>query len=158
MRQIEIQGVVGAIEKGKAWIVPSDYCAEKQGCTNGCSSCGGDTRKKKIMVVTSPVDQFSIGESVIVRYYNLHEALGALIVFGIPLLCALTVLLCWYLINPATVESGRAILTSGCGFIGGFFIVRGIDLIFRKLFPAAIIPKKNDCDSAPRTKRTYEHG
>ncbi|MBN1576269.1 MAG: SoxR reducing system RseC family protein [Chitinispirillaceae bacterium] len=140
INEIELRGVVSACAEGKVWVVPSAWCSEQAGCNGGCGSCGGKKPRRRIMVETALNDRFAPGASVTLRSFQLNEAIGALIVFGIPLLSALTVFLVWYAIDPSTVESGGALLVAGSAFFCGFIIVRIIDRIFRKRFPSKIVP------------------
>jgi positive regulator of sigma E activity len=91
------------------------------------------------MAATDDPAHFTLGQSVTLRYYELNELLGALIVFGIPLACAMLSLIVWYLVSPAAVESGPSLLSAGIAFVAGFFIVKIIDRTFRTAYPSQIV-------------------
>lgn len=139
INSIEQQGVVVRQQDNRIWFNPTATCGEKDGCKGGCGSCGGKTDPKRVMVETADAAKFSPGDSIAVKSIVLNESIGAAIVFGIPLLLAVAVLVIWYFVSPQTVESGRAILTSGGGFISGFFIVWLTDRSFRRRHPVEIL-------------------
>ena len=110
------------------------------------------------MVETILADQLSPGASVTVRSFHLNEAIGALIIFGIPLFSALIVFCIWYAIDPSTVESGIALLSAGSAFFIGFIIVRIIDRFFRKRFPSTIVPVETEPVFSMPPERIDGHG
>jgi positive regulator of sigma E activity len=135
---IEVRGTVCSRSAGKIWVLPSRDCSDESSCGNGCASCAGKPPERTIVVDTTESERCPQGTGVIVQRYVLNEAAGAMLVFGIPLLCAMTVLAVRYCTDPSTVESGMSLLAAGGAFIGGFAIVGLIDRIFRKRFPATV--------------------
>gem|GEM_PF-4247152 len=140
VREIHLPGIVGNRSGGKLRVIPLETCSEEGGCSGGCASCTGKTKAaRKIIVECGNNDYPASGTQVTVRLFELNEALGAAIVFGIPLLLPLLTLAVWYSIDAATVESGAALLAALGAFVSGFLCVRLIDTLFRRRFPAAII-------------------
>jgi len=119
-------------------VVPVSECADKKQCAVGCGACGGKKNSKKITVDVSAPEQFTIGTSITVRHYTINEFIGALIVFGIPLFTACLTLFIWYLLSPASIESGKAMGAAGAAFIAGFGVVRIVDTWFRNRFPSEV--------------------
>lgn len=139
INSIEQQGIVVKQQDNRLWFDPKATCDTKDGCNGGCSSCGGKIDPKRVMVETADATSFALGDSIAVKSVVLNESIGAAIVFGIPLLMAVTTLVIWYFVSPQTVESGGAILASGGGFIAGFFIVWLTDRSFRRRHPVEIV-------------------
>lgn len=110
------------------------------------------------MVETAFADRLAPGASVTVRSFHLNEAIGALIVFGIPLLSATASFAVWYAAEPSTLESGRSLLTAGGAFLCGFLIVRCIDRFFRKRFPPSLVLPQNTADPSPPSVQDAAHG
>jgi hypothetical protein len=153
-----VKGVVSAYSKGKLWVVPSTDCAQHPSCTVGCGVCGGTTPRRRIMVETDHAARYTPGTPVIVRSFELNEAAGALIVFGIPLLSAVAVLMVWYAVDPSSAESGRSLACAGFAFCGGLLVVRFIDRLFRKRFPSMIITSEPRRDSGIPSQRVVHDG
>jgi hypothetical protein len=127
--------------RGKLRVIPLETCSEEGGCSGGCASCTGKTKAaRKIIVECGNNDYPASGTQVTVRLFELNEALGAAIVFGIPLLLPLLTLAVWYSIDAATVESGAALLAALGAFVSGFLCVRLIDTLFRRRFPLQSSP------------------
>jgi len=159
IRQVSFKGVVGTTTSNKIWVIPEGAdCLDTSHCSGGCGSCSGKNKIKKIAVDTDRAKKFSSGDTITVNYYALHETIGAFIVFMIPLFTALTVLFIWYLVAPTTVESGRAILSSGGGFLGGFILVHLFDRLFRKRFPPTIVSPLHENHSKTTSSQAVTNG
>ena len=99
------------------------------------------------MLETDQADSYTPGTPVVVRTFELNEAVGAFTVFGIPLLSAVAVLGIWYAVDPSSAESGRSLACAGLAFCSGLLVVRFIDRLFRKHFPSMIIGSEPHRDS-----------
>jgi positive regulator of sigma E activity len=132
-------GVVGAITQKGIRVILDDACNETTSCSGGCSSCGGKKPRRVVLVEREDAGCLRPGERVIVRHSTIHETAGALLVFGVPLFFAAGSMLIWHALQPATVESAAALLTAFCAFAAGFGVVRIVDALFQRRFPAAIV-------------------
>lgn len=153
-----VKGVVSAGSKGKLWVVPSTECTDHPSCTVGCGACGGKTPQRRIMVETDHAARYPPGTAVVVRLFECNEAVGAFIVFGIPLLSAAAVLTVWYAVDPSSAESGRSLACAGFAFCGGLLVVRFIDRLFRKRFPSMIIASEPRRDSGMPSQGVVHDG
>jgi len=135
----EAHGYITQRKKTSVQIMLTDGCDSGNSCSGGCGSCGGKKTGRSIHVDSTTTESHKVGTRVTVRFAEINELIGALIVFGIPLASALLSLLVWYAVAPAQVESGVSILSAGASFAAGFGIVRLIDNIFRNRFPSQII-------------------
>ncbi len=139
----KIEGIVSASSEGKLWIVASKECEEQPSCNKtGCMGCGGVARRQKIFVETSNAQLYPVGTEVVVKTSEINQALAAIIIFGIPLILALSVLAVWYALNSSGTESVFFIFFAGIAFFSGFIVVGFIDRIFRKKYPSSIISSK----------------
>lgn len=151
----EIDGIVTTIHPNGITTIPAEDCNAAGancggGCGGGCGSCGG---KKRVRTFTLPVtapESFHPGQPIRFRYHALHETLGALLVFGLPLLFAVVTLLVWQIVQPEHAESGIALLSSGIALAAGFTIVRSIDRLFARSHPPKLlsIPPAESAPSA----------
>lgn len=135
----ESKGRISRLKNHSVWITLIDTCADSGGCSLGCCSCSKKKQTRTVLVHLDDTDTFPIGTIVTVKFSEINEFIGALIVFGIPLLSAFLSLLLWYIFNPEKIESGISLLSAGLSFTGGFFIVRCIDHYFRHCFPSSIL-------------------
>jgi len=140
----ESRGIINRINNGHAWVSLVDNCSS-EGSTchaegGGCGACGGKKSGRTVRASLDSDMSVTPGMLITVRYTEINELLGALIVFGIPLGSALFSLFLWYIIAPGRAESGLSILSSGAAFAAGFIPVRIIDGIFRRRYPSRIIP------------------
>lgn len=135
----ESQGYISQVKKHDVQILLTEGCENEHSCKSGCGACGGKKNGRSIHVAIDPQAAYKTGTRVEVRFAEINELIGALIVFGIPLTCALISLVVWYAVSPARIESGLSLLSAGASFAAGFGIVRLIDNAFRKRFPSHII-------------------
>lgn len=156
--RITMQGIVGRKSGNRIWVVPFSGCMEKEKtCTGGCGACSGEKNHKKIQVDTPVPERLTAGDPVTVRYFALNEFIGALIVFGVPLFTAVSLLLSWYSIDPSSVESGWALLSAGGALLCGFAVVWLVDRIFRKHFPPELVPSEEK-PVPPQPERPVNNG
>lgn len=140
IREVHLPCIVGNRSGGKIRVIPLATCSEEGGCSGGCASCTGKTKTARKIIIESDLNDCpASGTQVTVRLFELNDALGAAIVFGIPLLLPVLTLAVWYSIDAATAESGNALLAALGAFLCGFLCVRLIDSLFRRRFPSAII-------------------
>lgn len=135
----ESKGRITRLKNRSASITLIDMCTSNGACSSGCGSCSEKKRPRTVFIHLDDTDNYSIDTIVTIRFSEINEFIGALIIFGIPLLCAFLSLLLWYIFNPEQIESGISILSAGLSFTGGFFIVRCIDHYFRRCFPSSIL-------------------
>jgi positive regulator of sigma E activity len=134
------KGIVTALLPYGIEVIPEEDCTSEGGCNGGCGSCAGkQKRSRKFTLNLDSPRAFRTGQHVTFRYRAYHETLGALIVFGLPLLFAMTALVIWYLLRPEMVESGWALLSSAFGLVLGFGLVRVIDRIFSRTYPPVLL-------------------
>ena len=147
------EGVVTKKEAGKLSVsLSSDEkdqsCSDKKSdCGGGCCNCVSTNKATKIIIPVEKESIYSIGERIQFRHYTPNPAVVAMIIFGIPILCAFISLFLWYHFSPSKAESPLAVFTAGVSFCFGFVIVWSIDRLFRKAFPAALIVRKNSSDT-----------
>ncbi|NLG16733.1 MAG: SoxR reducing system RseC family protein [Fibrobacter sp.] len=134
----EKEGIIFRKQNDRLFISIDPECDTRQ-CRTGCGACGGNSKVKKTIVTTDNAAQYQIGQTVTFRRFLLNEALGALIVFGIPLFMALLMVTVWLIKAPERVETPLALFTTGISFISGFAIVWFIDFLFRRKFPSCIV-------------------
>lgn len=145
VQKFEIEGVVSSLLPHGIEAIPAEECNagkecdSTQGCGGGCGSCGGKKRIRKFSIPLRSSHSYRTGQHITFRYYAYHETIGALIVFGLPLICAAVALFAWYLLRPDMVESGWALLSSGIGLLLGFAVVRIIDRIFSRAYPPVLL-------------------
>lgn len=134
----ENKGKIFQKKQNRLFLAVNPDCNTEQ-CQIGCGACGGNSSVKKITVVTDRAEEYLLGQTVRFRRYILNEAIGALIVFGIPLIMALATIITWYIISPQKADTPLAVFTTGVSFITGFAVVWLIDNIFRRKFPNMIL-------------------
>jgi hypothetical protein len=117
-------------------------CSISGGCSHGCSSCGGkdESRATRFMVRVASPEGFARGQRVRVRRFVANEAIAAGIVFGLPLLLALTAVTIWYVLAPEQAESPAAVLSGVGGLVGGFVVAAIADRIAQHLAPTRVEP------------------
>ncbi|NLL15045.1 MAG: SoxR reducing system RseC family protein [Fibrobacter sp.] len=139
IRQEIKDGVVVDYKKKQIWIVLDQKCRSEGKCHAGCGGCGEakPSLKKRVFLKKSmPLEK---GQKITLKMHILNENIAALLVFGIPVLMALSCALMWYLYSPQDIESPLALLTTAFAFVSGFLLVWIIDTIFSMLFPPTII-------------------
>ena len=146
-------GIVASRFPGKLHVVPSGGCEQPATCDQGCTSCGGKRAAVKLVVATPDADRYPPGSRVVVTTFTPNEAVGALIVFGIPLFLATSALLIRYVISPSTVESPASLIGAGCAFAAGFVVVGLIDGLLRRRYPASV-----GSDPTPPPGEADRHG
>ena len=127
------------LQKKQIWIVLDQKCRSEGKCHAGCGGCGEakPSLKKRVFLKKSmPLEK---GQKITLKMHILNENIAALLVFGIPVLMALSCALMWYLYSPQDIESPLALLTTAFAFVSGFLLVWIIDTIFSMLFPPTII-------------------
>ncbi|MFP4014786.1 MAG: SoxR reducing system RseC family protein [Chitinispirillaceae bacterium] len=131
-------GVVFKIEKNRILVALIDDCGAKKECKGGCVSCASrDIVRKKSFVVPDP-DFYEPGQTVSFTHHVLDPNLVSFTVFGIPVLLALVTMFVWFGLAPEMAESPPAVLSAGAAFFCGIFILKVIDLFFKKRYPASI--------------------
>ncbi|HON10682.1 MAG TPA: SoxR reducing system RseC family protein [Chitinispirillaceae bacterium] len=134
----ENEGKIFQKSQNRLLLAVNPDCYTKQ-CQIGCGACGGNSSVKKVTVASDSAEEYLLGQTVRFRRYILNEAIGALIVFGIPLIMALVTIITWYIISPQKADTPLAVFTTGISFIAGFAVVWLIDNIFRRKFPNVIL-------------------
>lgn len=138
----EVNGIVTAVSSDGIHAIPADACGMNDGgknCSGGCGSCGGKKKVRTYTLVLRTPHDLHTGQQIRFRYHSLHETVGALIVFGIPLVMAFSTLLLWQVLQPQQAESGRALLSSGIALACGFGVVRIIDRFFGRTHPPELL-------------------
>ncbi|MFP4417771.1 MAG: SoxR reducing system RseC family protein [Fibrobacterota bacterium] len=120
-------------------VIFPDNCKPKGGCSN-CSGCGSNRSVPRITIRHPESQRFETGRQVIIRRLCINEAFSAIVMFGFPLVCALSTLFGWFILAPHSADSPAAILCSVAALIGGFFCVFLFDLLLNTLFPPQILP------------------
>jgi positive regulator of sigma E activity len=140
IKTFDKKGFVTSIRAEGIEAVPAEDCSGANGCNGGCGSCSGrQKRLRKFILSCESPQSFHTGQPVTFRFYAYHETIGALAVFGLPLLFAMTTLLVWYLVRPEMAESGWALLSSALGLVLGFGVVGIIDRIFSRSYPPVLL-------------------
>lgn len=134
-----IQGIIVSRSAGKLHVVPSDRCEKQSSCESGCTSCGGKSATEKYTIALPDADRYPVGSNITVATWIINEALGALIVFGIPLFFATGALAIRYFTAPATIESAPSLIGAACAFAAGGVVVALIDRGFRRRYPPSVI-------------------
>ena len=142
IHKYDVDGYVTSLLPGGIEAVPVEDCTGGGSCGTGqgCGACGGKKRVRKYIVPVDPAQVFRTGQHIRFRYHAYHETIGALIVFGLPLLFAVMVLFTWYLVEPSSAESGPAVFSSGIALVSGFVVVRIIDRLFNRAYPPVLLP------------------
>jgi positive regulator of sigma E activity len=152
-----VQGIIAGKDSRTIRVVPASECGDATQCSVGCGACGG---KKKVIKITVEVDstqQFETGTPVTIRHYTINEFVGALVVFGIPLFLACSVLLSWYIFSPESAESARAMVSAAVAFAAGFAVIRVVDQQFRRRFPTRIISYHIPSGTSPPAEQDNPH-
>ena len=144
IKEEQNEGVIIEKRKDRIWVAINPACDSSKDCHTGCGACGGSTKVKKSMLMTSSASSYSLGQKVHFRHFLINEAIGALIVFGIPVFLAILALILWYIRVPEQVESPMAIFSTGVAFVTGFGVVWLIDKLFRTRFPSTLLTSPED--------------
>lgn len=139
IRQEIKDGVVVDYKGKQIWIILDQKCRSEGKCHAGCGGCGEAKPAIKKRVILKKTMQIKTGQKITLKMHILNENIAALLIFGIPVLMALSCSLIWYLYTPQKNESPLALLTTALSFASGFLLVWIIDTIFSKLFPPTII-------------------
>ena len=139
IRQEIKDGVVVDCKGKLIWIILDQKCRSEGKCHAGCGGCDEAKPSLKKRVILKKSMPFTTGQKITLKMHILNENIAALLVFGIPVLMALSCALMWYLYSPQSVESPLALLTTALAFTSGFLLVWVIDTIFSKSFPPTII-------------------
>jgi len=70
-----------------------------------------------------------------------------MIVFGLPVACALLAMIVWNIVSPQNAESPVAMVTYGLAFLGAFFLIGLFDYIFRRSHPIVVLSKQPDAEN-----------
>lgn len=131
-------GVVFKKEKNRILVALTDDCGAKKECKGGCVSCASrDNVRKKSLAVSDP-DLYELGQTVSFTHHVLDPNLVSFTVFGIPVLLAVVTMFVWFGVAPDMAESAAAVLSAGAAFFCGIFLLKVIDLFFKKRYPASI--------------------
>jgi hypothetical protein len=151
-------GTVVAMAPGRLYLTPSPGpCTGEASCSHNCGSCGGKGAPAKLCIPTDHPENYPPGTRVTVTTRTPGQAVGALIVFGIPLLLACAALFIRYQINPSTIESAASLATVGGSFAAGFIIVGVLDRLLRRRYPVSIVPEAQPA-SSPDSGKAAAHG
>ena len=134
------RGEVYAIDKDKIWVITAadSGAASKKSCKVGCGSCSTQKTERRFSVPAASPEKFNAGQQIHFRRFIPEPNLVSFLVFGIPILLALTSMLCWLALAPQKAESPLALLCTAAAFFCGFFILMVIDALFKKRYPASI--------------------
>ena len=158
----EVTGIVTGVLANSITAIPVEDCGKNgengHTCTGGCGSCSG---KKRIRAFTLPLDdslQVHTGQQIRFRYHALHETVGALLVFGLPLGFAVATLLVWQTASPDRAESGIALLSSGIALLLGFAVVRIVDRFFSRNYPPELLSADPTGEPPAPSRKTETNG
>ncbi|KMQ50157.1 hypothetical protein CHISP_2927 [Chitinispirillum alkaliphilum] len=146
IHQKKENGTICRKNKKRVWIALDIECRDKgaqKGCSGGCVSCTKKEIVRKVSVPVADSSDFKLGQLVTLSHYVPDPAIMSFVVFGIPLFMAFAALITWIFASPATIESALAVFFITISFMSGFLILKIIDLIFRKRFPATLLQIEN---------------
>ncbi|HEX3019103.1 MAG TPA: SoxR reducing system RseC family protein [Chitinispirillaceae bacterium] len=155
IRQEIKDGVIVDRKENYLWVVLDQPCRTKGKCHTGCGGCGGEKPVLKKKIYIDKTSTFNQGQKITLKMNIPNENIAALLVFGIPVLMALSCTMLWYLNNPQKAESPLALLTTALSFVTGFLVVWIIDTNFRRAYPPAVIlPSLNTCVKPQEQERS----
>lgn len=139
LRQETKNGVIVDYKGNNLWVVFDQACYSEEKCHTGCGGCGGNKPLLKKRIRLNQALTVKTGQKISLKMHILNENIAAILVFGIPVLMALTCALLWYIYTPQKIESPLAVLSTVTAFTAGFLFVWFIDTIFSRIFPPAIL-------------------
>jgi positive regulator of sigma E activity len=147
---MKIPAILGCIKTGNAVVTKiaergiycslNTSCNERAGCQT-CTTCFPQKTKRMLFCPVPDPNTYTIGQCIKISYPALHEVIAAGIVFGLPLLCAVTTALLWQSCFSTTSDSPGAIFATVSALAAGFFFVFIIEKLIRAFFPIIIITK-----------------
>ncbi len=145
------EGIVYQKEKNRIWIALQSECStEKDGCKGGCISCASRDNVRKTSITVSNPQSFELGQKVSFVHYVPDPNMVSLFVFGVPVLLAIINMLAWYIFSPENIESAPAIISTSVAFFSGFFLLKIVDIVFKKKYPSNIIASSQSDREQPR--------
>lgn len=129
--------VVSRIAKNGIHVSPNLSCNEPAGCHN-CSLCGTKPSKLEFFCsIPNPYD-YSEGQCIRIKYFSLTEVVAAVVVFGIPIFCAIVTYTVYSLFIAASTETLGLVLATAVAVVFGFIIVYIIEKLTRYFYPVTI--------------------
>jgi hypothetical protein len=142
----EFRGGEALIAPVTVGIKPSPAPPRKRCAPNGCGSCGGcvalasvpNGYARRFPVPVNSAAGYKIGDRVKYVRFIPEPNLMAALIFGIPVVFAMTAMLCFLAFGNRSVESPSAALCIAAAFFTGMLAVGALNNAFKKNYPAAI--------------------
>ncbi len=140
-------GAICRKERKKLWVALDIECndksSKKKGCSGGCISCAKREIVRKSFIPVDDSSVFSLGQKVTISHFIPDPAIMGFVVFGIPVVLALFTISAWFYFAPHKAETSIAVLSTCLAFVGGFLILKLLDLLFRHNFPSTLLHAEN---------------
>lgn len=133
----EEKGVIVKITSKGIYVFLNKSCSPKKDC-HGCKGCQSTSSLPSFFCPVKNSSEYSQGQHVKVTYTSLNQALAAILLFGIPILCAIVSFVLLYSFNPDVIHSYLAPLTTFVAMGCGFFLVFVIDKCIHVSFPVSV--------------------
>lgn len=136
-------GIISQIlEKGIS-VSTNTSCDKQVGC-HGCSLCTPGKSKLRFFCPVPEPSIYSEGQCVRIHYFSFNEAVAALLVFGIPVCCAVVSYILLSILSNTRTETSGMVLFTAFAVVIGFIIVYLIDKAIQRFYPVTIEEDSND--------------
>ncbi|MDG5814799.1 hypothetical protein QA601_06915 [Chitinispirillales bacterium ANBcel5] len=136
-------GTICKINKNNLLVILQSDCnvsePKRGGCGGGCLSCAGKENAKKASIAVVDTSNYKLGQTIQFTHFVPHSGIVGLVVFGIPIMMALLAMILWYIVRPDMIESPLVVLTTVFSFLGGFCILKIMDLCFKRKYPTYLL-------------------
>lgn len=131
--------IITDVNKKGVYLIADPSC-EKQSACHGCTICSEPPQSRPTLFCPNPKQaNYKMNQIVTIKRLVPNEALAAVTVFGLPILCALVMFFILYVKNPAAADSLQTILLSISAFISGFIFLFLVDKVIQVVYPITII-------------------
>jgi hypothetical protein len=139
----ENSGLIIKAGPGRVVVAYNVNCKNEPGC-HGCNLCAQKAPAIKLGIKVRDNIVFQAGMPVIVRRFVINDGLSAAVLFGFPILFSFAALFVSWKYFGQSFESGVSVLFSFAACAAGFASAIGFDRLVRRLYPASIVPVKQD--------------
>ncbi len=129
--------VISKVKENGIYVSPNISCDKPTGC-HGCSLCTpGKPNLRFFCSVPEPSD-YAEGQCVRIKYFSFNEAVAAVVVFGVPVFCAVVTYIILSVFSNTRTETSGLVLSTAFAVVIGFIFVYLIDRIIRYFYPVTI--------------------
>ena len=135
--------IITDINTRGVFLIADPSCEKKTAC-HGCTMCSEPPPSGPTLFCPNrESSDYKKNQIVTVRRFVPNEALAAVTVFGLPIVCALVTFFVLYMRNPAAADSLQTILLSIAAFVSGFVLLFLLDKIIQAIYPITIVDNNN---------------